>query len=584
MKLMGKNFVILMALCCPTVALSTTNLGTINTIRNGFATVKECAKEKDQCNRDPNPIKHDKALEDVLNLATTNQCVAGVTAYEKAGIKVPKCPEDSCDIKGLDNTHPSRGIFALYTGDNDLFLKDLIQSYLKSNPAGKFNLVFPKTSYYGQSSIEKLKAQPDLLELLNSEQVNIVYVETMPSVDKWMQDSFQFTTIHGKPALYQLDHGREKDKPMDERLACELAKNCDIPYYIPPDMVKPTVENSDDFNLNMGGNLEVLPGGTFLAGVKKSLQEDGTKKIHRSNFQQIQKNALEESGNKVLEIDVSFLQLGHVDEMFNFVKTDKPAPCDFAVMMASPKKAFELLEKAGGAHNIPHVSWFQFFVNSAYAGIVIEPVQVPNSEKKPFTYSLSDLAVTLEEFDDISCTEYSERELVSRELNNPVSQQEMQQIKKYGCIDGYTVQTFTKSNDYQIIKAQNMRVDPKERLDKAGDKNEYADLILRENKKLIVEELKASTGCSNPPVIDIPVFYRNGLSYTPNLVNGVVQTPSEGASQVILPRSYFAPFDEYVEKEMSKHGVKTSFVHDIGYHLKHGEVHCGTNSARICKP
>ena len=34
---------------------------------------------------------------------------------------------------------------------------------------------------------------------------------------------------------------------------------------------------------------------------------------------------------------------------------------------------------------------------------------------------------------------------------------------------------------------------------------------------------------------------------------------------------------------MSEIGVKTTFVHDMGYHLKQGEVHCGSNSARVCK-
>ena len=90
--------------------------------------------------------------------------------------------------------------------------------------------------------------KPDLVKLLNSKRVNIVYVDTMPSVDRWMQDSFQFTTINSKPALYQLEHGREAESELALRLACNLARSCDIPYYIPPHMVDPNNTEKERFH------------------------------------------------------------------------------------------------------------------------------------------------------------------------------------------------------------------------------------------------------------------------------------------------------------------------------------------------
>ena len=481
--------------------------------------------------------------------------------YKKEEIEVPKCPEDLDDIKGLDNTHPSGGIFALYTGDNSLFLKDLISNYFKSDKAGRFNLVLPR------EEMEALKQEPALVKLLNSKRVNIVYVETMPSVGRWMQDSFQFTTIDAKPALYQLTHGRESGQKIEMRLACKLARNCDIPYYIPPGMVNPY--NIEENNLNSGGNLEVLPGGTFLSGVRKYSYGDEIKPL-RTRFQNTQKYLLEKSGNRVLEIDTSFLRVGHVDEIFNFVKTDRPAPCDFAVMMASPEKAFELLEKAASSNVsiFNRINPLSFFIGPAYAGMRAAP--------------------------SIPCSQYTERKLELRDINYPISENEIAKMKKYKCINGMTAQSFVRSRTYSIIKNRNMdawgdsytdwQISEDGEMKKVLVRRQGANHVLGANRELIAEELKKTTGCKNPPVIEIPVFFRNRLSFTPNLINGVVQTPPGGASSVILPQSYFAPFDEYVEKELSKYGVSTTYVHDLGYHLKHGEVHCGTNSARICRP
>ena len=533
-------------------AEGTTNLATINTITNGFATVNECQRCYSVAPCFDDAFK--ELLEETLELATIGQCTASLEDYEKEGMDVPKCPEDLNSLKGLDNTHPNGGIFALYTGNNSLFLKDLISNYFKNNKVGKFNLVLPR------DRAGSLKNEPALVELLNSKRVNIVHVETMPSVGKWMQDSFQFTTINAKPALYQIEHSRESEQKIEMRLACKLARDCDIPYYIPPDMVEPY--NLEYHNADMGGNLEVLPGGTFLSGLGEVREGDKTV-VARTQFQGIQKDLLEKSGNRVLEIDVSFLEVGHVDEIFNFVKTNKPAPCDFAVMMASPKKAFELLEETA-SDSISILDWpnpLSFFVSSAYADRFFSE---PDNTVNP-------------------CSLYAEKELELRSVNNPLSENEMKAMRKNKCIDGMTAQSFFNSREYSIIRKNNI-VGREQHSELGSSHMRSAEHILGENRQLITEELKQSTGCENPPVIEIPVFFRNGLSFTPNLVNGVVQTPPGEASRVILPRSYFAPFDEYVEKALSKYGVNTTFAHDLGYHLDRGEVHCGTNSARICRP
>ena len=140
----------------------------------------------------------------------------------------------------------------------------------------------------------------------------------------------------------QLEHSLESKSGMqlEERIACLVAKECNIPYFIPPDMVDK--DNKEINDLNSGGNLEILPNGTFYMGVRKQEVREGRR---ITSFQKKQRALLKKNGNRVLELDVSFLVVGHVDEIVNTVKTQGDPPCNYAVLIADPVKAFELMEK-----------------------------------------------------------------------------------------------------------------------------------------------------------------------------------------------------------------------------------------------
>ena len=831
-------------------SLGGSNLGTINTIQNGLATIKECEEQNNperNCNYDGL-----EELKGILNLTTTGQCLASQAQFQESGLQVPKCPESLDQLKGLDNTYPTGGIFALFTGDNANFIHNFVNRYLESTPVGHFNLVLPR------DRIERLITNTKLMKTLNSERVNIVDVNTTPRVERWMQDSFQFTTINKKPAIYQLEHATETDWdesnekfskiPFSDRLACDLARKCDIPYYVPADMVDP----SSNFNhtLNHGGNLEVLPGGTFYMGVHKR-DSSGKKldEIFRTPIQESYTKNLKQSGNRVLELDTSFLEVQHVDEIISVVKTDRNAPCDYAVLMASPNLAFNIMENFVQEHDFNTENFVQendlklklrpipmpgggikyimgprseksepdeircpdsrnpdkcdlyvknegewvkvnglemtssnegteyffdgkLFLKCSNLGecvafrdrqevakkidlnkgeIELRPIPMPGggikhimnsqAEKKwgPFEVRCPDSRnpdkcdfYTKEEgewkkvnnivevisspyiemtsfsyhegtdFIDTESISYNEGteyffdekpffkcstlgkcvflipEIAERKIlpgtfqfiptedgrtkasvmeeggreceircddgpwceyycreeseNNDskkdmvyeadlikeskdektmylfsfdkgfecieeecsyffhktrctssilyrlamrgafvmFNEEEIEAIYNNNCVDGRPIESFVNSDEYRTLKNQN----------KEGLKIEE---ILLENRNAVLDELKKTTACESPPVIDIPVFFRSGSSFLPDLVNGVVETPTEGPSRAILPKTYFRPFDDYVKKELKKYGVDTMFVHDLEYHLRQGEVHCGTNDARICQ-
>ena len=495
-----------------------TNLGTINSVKNGFATIDECRSTKNSFT----PCENDELgpLAGILNQVTTNQCLTSKDKYD--GLDIPSCPKGSDKVKGLDNTHPSAGVFVTYMDVNAGFVKNFVRDFLENDEHAKVNIVIPKNM---TNSLDK---HPDLVKVINNSRVNVIIAKTSKNANLWMQDYFQFTSINGKPAIYQLEHIREAGLSLDERVACEIAKNCNIPYYIPPDMVKS--KNQDARNMNAGGNLEVLPGGTFLRGVQK---RSGYQRPNSSwgsyaitDAQMEQEDALEDSDNRVLDLDISFVQTGHIDELFNVVKTNEKAPCDYAILASDPALAVAMIEKEGKKSNTS----------------------------------------------DIQCEEF-EYEKLRRRFNKEkgFSKKELERIYSANCINGQSISEFSKSDVFSIAKRENV------------EKSSSNDKRQRDNIKDLVKELKKTTKCKTPKIIKVPVLYRDGFSYTPELVNGAVQTPPSGASKIILPRTYLRVFDDYVKRELGKVGVKATLVNDLNYHLNSGEIHCGTNSARLCK-
>jgi hypothetical protein len=526
------------------------SLGTLNSITNGFGTVSECAA--DPSRNDCGNYENTSPLVELLNFTTTNQCIASNEQIMSSGIEIPDCPNPEDNFSLLDHSFPSAAIFAMFMGSNSAFLHELATEYLADNRSGRFNLVVPR------SYSRDLARDKSLLEVLNNPRVNIIYTETMPHSERWMQDTFEFGSLNGKPALYQLEHAEEKDKAMESRLACKIAKACDVPYLIPPDMVDP---NYAEYNgLNGGGNLEVMPGGSVIRGILKTKftenfnLPEGAQIPFQTSAQAIQKQALETTGNRVVDLDVSFLRVGHVDEIVNFVQTDRPAPCNFAVMLASPEKAFEIMERSAIAPSIVdnYISDFQYDLKTNSLAIIR-------------TYD------SLEPRDKACWVNGDYINLANEGAHNPISQERKDELYGLNCIGKSTVTTFVESDQYKILK----------RVNTEGENS--VSRIMRNNKEIILKELQQTTGCNEFPVVDVPVFFRDGLSFTPDLVNGVVHTNSTNTSSIIMPSTYFKPFEEYVERELNNLGVKASFVHAIDYHVKQGSVHCGTNTARVCK-
>lgn len=361
-------------------------------------------------------------LMSLLNFATQNYCITNELEMQNSGVNIPDCPEEG-PIQGIDNTHPTGGAFVLYHAGNKAFIHDLVTSYIENTETGRFNVIIH------ENFIEELTNQPELLEALNHPRVNII---NLPSVGQnrlnlWIRDQFQFINKNGQPAILQIEYPRDNEYPIADRMACQISQECNIPYYTPENFSfvgNPFINSS----LDMGGNLEVLPGGTFMRGVMGDsrhafrnhwIAEDPT--LMETPYQRRLKETLEENGNRVIDIDVSFSEVSHVDEIFNPVRTNSPPPCDYAILMASPRKAIELLE---------------------------QQVQA----------SSSTLSTTEEQRQ--TCRDYNYANLRNRFVGSLVDPAVVNEVYNSHCIDGFTLQEFVAQDEYEILKEYNLTGNP----------------------------------------------------------------------------------------------------------------------------
>jgi hypothetical protein len=132
-KLMLKLLLIFIYLL-PSV-FAATNLGTLNTVKNGLATVKECYNGENDISCSKSLL--DGHLSDILPLASLNMCLANDVNNQSNGHVIPDCPSGDEQIQGLDNTYPSGAIFSFYNGRNDSFIYELFTNYKNRGGRGQ---------------------------------------------------------------------------------------------------------------------------------------------------------------------------------------------------------------------------------------------------------------------------------------------------------------------------------------------------------------------------------------------------------------------------------------------------------------
>ena len=142
-----------------------------------------------------------------------------------------------------------------------------------------------------------------------------------PRGDRWFQDWGEFvgygTNDNGdmKYGIYYVKRNR-KLWPIVQ----EVARMTAMPF------ITTSSEESGRNGGNYGGNIETTPDGIVFVG---------------NTMDPIQVKQLEEYGNKMLMLDTSWLQVGHVDEMFSIIPSN--SKCNYSSKYRGPRVNYSIV-------------------------------------------------------------------------------------------------------------------------------------------------------------------------------------------------------------------------------------------------
>lgn len=512
----------------------------------------------------------------------------------------PLCPEK----QGLlDNSYPEMA----HVFSDELWTKD------KNMPLGKIHN--PQTGYqtlshYAVSVLSAHRDKPPFL-FFNGTEENFKEIlsglesyldspageEHRPYRERWIQSlkhigsasyqwnqdymEFGFSPGAGAPAAFFYKRytdlrqtGVSEVKEAMRRYLSSCGASSDGSYGPGPNDSIP----NDNVGAYSGGNIEGLPQGHCLVGNNAKLEH--LKALCPSD--------------RTLQIETDWLRVGHVDEIVSLVPLKNPpqGKCSSAVLIASPRKALELLRENPS----------QQFFNGTYTG-KHSLRRNPNGIAIHGLQELDTLISQPNGFMQFLCEAHVEL----KEKKNPQ--------KKTKDAHGFLHLLLPKADatiniEYRSNKACEavnltgedfLRVyDARPEMQKAHD---IIQASLDRSREKINQYFQKNYGC-NPEVVEVPSLYStampaekdakpskenptpypqhklDSLSAFPNPTNAVISNGVFIGNHSINPI-----FSTYIESNLNQLGVPSEFVFTYtGAHKREGNLHCSTNVARFCKP
>lgn len=388
----------------------------------------------------------------------------------------------------------------------------------------------------------------------------------------WQQDFVQpyFNPKTGRPVLRKIDDYRNADfvgNTAFNNLMATAGAACDI------EAGEPIVPTGAFTNGHGGGNIESLPGGSCLIG------SDAFRAGQWSAYSQ----SVCTDGGQPLNVDTSWLTVGHADEIFSIVPSTSNS-CGFAVLAASPKAGLDALAQNPAesafdwADNQPsevineriqaHEPWSELCKNwtEAPAGLNSSPgrksTPKTNRTKSWFRF-LTPKSVFASEEDDFEDLQTRDRPICSSMTNS------------------------------DLLAA--MGVPSRTGVGNLKQYNEAIQVIMDKNKTAIRSRLKETNPECDIPIIDVPSLFSGELGSDDRgerfpkkgSATGIQSNPTNGINingTMIFPDPGNAAFRRNLEARLKAQGVKSDFVDMTYAHMAMGNLHCSTNVIRYCRP
>ncbi len=412
---------------------------------------------------------------------------------------VDACPANK-GYQILPNTFPPG---ALFVGVSQLpeqleMLEVLIDEALSHDPPVFVNVLVPS------AQIEKLR--PHLEKYFKYKRSHYInFIQTASSETVWVQDYFEvpLNLATGDAALIDLPY----EQGAGDLIPSSLSLSCQTPILASASAKEIGKEYPSG---SFGGNIESYPGSILAIG---------------NNMSPVTRNMLQKNLNmEQFSVNVNWLATGHVDEVFSLVRDNSgPDGCKFAVLYASPDKAFEIIQKNGGVSEKDKIA---------------PDFPVQYEEEQDHKNFIADQKTVL------GC-------LNSKNIKTPTQSMP-------------TCQTFLSNNrSYSKI----VETDLKNLLSKISQKT----------------GCKKIRNFPIPLLFKDDDFDRNGSHHAaplnPNGVNGILISKT-----MIQPRQPYLPFQNEINRVLKDLGIKPRFVKSQVFHHLQGGLHCLTNVVRVCRP
>lgn len=471
---------------------------------------------------------------------------------------IPTCPAGST----IPETYPTGAVVVSdrgVKGQDSSFTTDFVEKVLMGAGPNTPMVLLPVSDETMAKIYQRISSLPVSEKQKTVFRNAIVHVPAKPYT--WQQDYFQsfVDPASGQPVLRPVDGYDRADGSLDQIVAqaaeCGFSKG-------PPLVAFPFVNGA------MGGNVQMLPSGVCALG------EDGfVNDQHWSNY--ADQFCGKDPKNR-LKVPTSWLKVGHTDEIMKTVRNkNQPAPCDFSIVVASPRKALELLKTDPDGH---------FLDFSAKA-------------------SESATAVTIRrtrEYEGLSQLCLAKANLGSPSIKPTTPAAPTKKVTQL--IDLFWWPAHADPNPYYGTDCANMTNGDVLRVltsDSDSDLKRYNELVQQEMDNLkrdVAERMKEKFPNCNIDIVDTPdLFFGGHVVKGPNgdelphqRGDSILPNPANAVSvndTVISPDPSNAVFKKYIQNLYASKGLKSEFVDTFDYaHQGDGNLHCSTHTIQICNP
>lgn len=479
-----------------------------------------------------------------INLAIALQgtpSALGSFCPDTADPSVPVCPE----VGLLSEQYPIAAVVVSDHAMGSSFVVDYLKNIFRSH-GDQAPLAYAIVKEENRAEIERQIRAAASTPAQGEAWVKRLRYPPGPKV-MWHQDYFD--SFHdpetGKPQLRFVDGYRTNNsKVRGEGFKAALPsmnEDCGVTEGAP------LVGNGGYNNAKAGGNLEAV-GDFCLIGRGEFASDEDLKTYAQSVC-----GGLE----NFVETPSQFLLAGHTDEFFKTIPIPgKAAPCNFALAIASPAKALELLEQNKSApafDRFPAVAVERGVLKDVCEKMTAQPSAVPPIPQGPANKGSggqSQFSPLFPLFFEVAVAETSKPHACSRKKNGDL----LRFIQ--GDSELRTLNEQVESRMQGFIGSLKSRISAK------------------------------YPGC-DPPVVKVPQLFYGAGNFDGAKSRSIFPNPTNGEysnGHYLLPDPLNDTLGNGFRRELSALGVTQSVIDTQIAHRNTGNLHCLTHAIRYCRP